>query len=261
MLNSIARQHNEIRQLLEEKGQEHRFEGIQVEVLNGVGEFLTPFKHASEDLEGDRYPTINSVLLWSHRLRRHCEPRCGDPLYMQHIRRCAGELLDEKMIISPIHKIATFLSPRFKTLKMLPPDESLAVQAEARRLTTALIPALQAQSTQSTSQENALKRCRMFLEWEDTPDLIEPDEIQRYMQSHFNLEECSENVLGFWGAHSHDFPLLSMLARAVLCVPATSASSERAFSSAGRVLEARRNRLNPGTVDSILFLHSASKQP
>ncbi|KAL2076580.1 hypothetical protein ACEWY4_027823 [Coilia grayii] len=234
MLNSIARQHNEIRQLLEEKGQEHRFEGIQVEVLNGVGEFLTPFKHASEDLEGDRYPTINSVLLWSHRLRRHCEPRCGDPLYMQHIRRRAGELLDEKMIISPIHKIATFLSPRFKTLKVYFHEKPF---------------------------KNALKRCRMFLEWEDTPDLIEPDEIQRYMQSHFNLEECSENVLGFWGAHSHDFPLLSMLARAVLCVPATSASSERAFSSAGRVLEARRNRLNPGTVDSILFLHSASKQP
>lgn len=159
MLNSIARQHNEIRQLLEEKGQEHRFEGIQVEVLNGVGEFLTPFKHASEDLEGDRYPTINSVLLWSHRLRRHCEPRCGDPLYMQHIRRRAGELLDEKMIISPIHKIATFLSPRFKTLKMLPPDESLAVQAEARRLTTALIPALQAQSTQSTSQGKLKPQC------------------------------------------------------------------------------------------------------
>ncbi|KAL2088094.1 hypothetical protein ACEWY4_016922 [Coilia grayii] len=253
MLNSIARQHNEIRQLLEEKGQEHRFEGIQVEVLNGVGEFFSPFKHASEDLEGDRYPTINSVLLWSHRLRRHCEPRCGDPLYMQHIRRCAGELLDEKMIISPIHKIATFLSPRFKTLKMLAPDESLAVQAEARRLTTALIPALQAQKCTEKAQN--------VPGMEDTPDLIEPDEIQRYMQSHFNLEECSENVLGFWGAHSHDFPLLSMLARAVLCVPATSASSERAFSSAGRVLEARRNRLNPGTVDSILFLHSASKQP
>ena len=40
MMNSIARQHSEIRRLLEEKGQEHRFDGIQVEVLNAVGEFL-----------------------------------------------------------------------------------------------------------------------------------------------------------------------------------------------------------------------------
>ena len=108
--------------------------------------------------------------------------------------------------------------------------------------------------------EDVLKRRRMFLEWEDTPDLIEPDEVQRYIQSHFSLEECNEDLLGFWRAHNHDFPLLSILARAVLCIPATSASSERAFSSAGRVLEARRNRLNPDTVDAILFLHSASKQ-
>ncbi len=46
-----------------------------------------------------------------------------------------------------------------------------------------------------------------------------------------------------------------------LCIPfpATSASSERTFSSAGRVLESRCNRLNPGTVDAILFLHSERK--
>ena len=68
MLHSIARQHGQIRALLQDKGQEHRIEGIQVEVLNTVGEFLTTFKHASVDMEGERYPTINSVLLWYHRL-------------------------------------------------------------------------------------------------------------------------------------------------------------------------------------------------
>ncbi|CAL8371929.1 unnamed protein product [Gadus morhua 'NCC'] len=134
---------------------------------------------------------------------------------MQHIRRRAGELLSEKLIISPIHKIAAFLSPHFKTLKMLSPDESLAVQVEARILTTALIPNLQVQSAQSTSQaadgtsatereeveENLLKKRRMFQEWEDTPDLIEADEIQRYMLSHLSLEDCTEDVLGFWRDH------------------------------------------------------------
>ncbi len=40
------------------------------------------------------------------------------------------------------------------------------------------------------------------------------------------------------------------MAQAVLCIPATSASSEHAFSSAGCVIEACQNRLNPETVDS-----------
>ena len=100
------------------------------------------------------------------------------------------------------------------------------------------------------------------MEWEDTPDLIEPDEIERYLNSHFSPEQCQDDgkaLLKFWHDQSSTFPRLSMLARAILCVPASSASSERAFSTAGRVLEARRNRLNPGTVDSILFLHSEGK--
>ena len=100
------------------------------------------------------------------------------------------------------------------------------------------------------------------MEWEDTPDLIEPDELERYMKTHFSAEQCRDDgkaLLKFWRNQSSTFPLLSMLARAVLCIPASSASSERAFSTAGRVLEARRNRLNPGTVDSILFLHSEAK--
>ena len=78
----------------------------------------------------------------------HCEPRCGDPLYMQHIRRRASNLLVNKMTISLMHKIATFLSPRFKSLKMLSSDDSLAVHAEVRRRTTDLIPVLQARAAQ-----------------------------------------------------------------------------------------------------------------
>ena len=49
--------------------------------------------------------------------------------------------------------------------------------------------------------ENLLKKRRMFQEWEDTPDLIEADEIQRYMLSHLSLEDCTEDVLGFWRDH------------------------------------------------------------
>ncbi|KAK5865251.1 hypothetical protein PBY51_016428 [Eleginops maclovinus] len=146
MLSSIAKQHREIRELLKEKGQEHRMERIQVEVLTTISEFLSLFRDASEDMEGDRYPTLNTVLLWRHRLGAHCEPRFQDPDYMRHIRSRASELLNEKFIITSTHKIATFLSPRFKSLKVLSHEENIAVQMEARALTTALIPTLQAQS-------------------------------------------------------------------------------------------------------------------
>lgn len=105
------------------------------------------------------------------------------------------------------------------------------------------------------------KRRRLFEEWEDTPEEIyqAQDELQRYVSHHFSPDDCHDDILVFWKKYQRDYPSLSMLAKAVLCIPATSASSERTFSSAGRVLESRRNRLNPETVDSILFLHSAAK--
>lgn len=138
MINSVAKQFRQIHELLEEKGQEQRMDGIQVEVLTTIGEFLCLFKDASEELEGDRYPTINSVLLWFNKLKAHCEPNCGDSEYIQYIRQRAGWLINEKFKVTTTHKIATFLTPRFKSLKMLHPDERLVVHAEARKLMTDL---------------------------------------------------------------------------------------------------------------------------
>ncbi|KAK7882730.1 hypothetical protein WMY93_028904 [Mugilogobius chulae] len=151
-------------------------EGIQLEVLNSLGEFLSVFKDASEELEGDRYPTINSVLLWYNKLKAHCEPRCGDPDYIQYIRDRALKLLQEKLSITTTHKIALFLTPRFKSLKMLHPDERQAVHAEARRLMTALTspqPYISAahsmsveglgNSSQEFSEEETLEAVRGFV--------------------------------------------------------------------------------------------------
>jgi len=42
----------------------------------------------------------------------------------------------------------------------------------------------------------------------------------------------------------------------VLSVPASSASSERVFSTAGTVLEKRRCQLSSSSVDDLIFLHS-----
>ncbi|KAH6925932.1 hypothetical protein HPB50_012298 [Hyalomma asiaticum] len=48
---------------------------------------------------------------------------------------------------------------------------------------------------------------------------------------------------------------LSFLAKKVLCIPSTSASSERNFSAAGYVLQDRRTCLKPESLDNLLFLH------
>jgi hAT family C-terminal dimerisation region len=68
------------------------------------------------------------------------------------------------------------------------------------------------------------------------------------------------NLLEYWESQSASWPRLSVLALGLLGVPASSTSSERTFSLAGRTLEDRRSQLSGDTVDGLLFLHGLQIQ-
>jgi len=51
--------------------------------------------------------------------------------------------------------------------------------------------------------------------------------------------------------------MLSQLALRILCIPATSAPSERVFSVAGLTIAKDRARLAPQTANELIFLHDA----
>jgi len=81
----------------------------------------------------------------------------------------------------------------------------------------------------------------------------ERNELSEYM----NLKVSKDtDLIQFWLDNKSVLPKLYTVACQVLCVPASSAASERVFSTAGRLLEKRRTNLSPGTVNSLLFLHS-----
>jgi hypothetical protein len=76
--------------------------------------------------------------------------------------------------------------------------------------------------------------------------------------------KLNENVdcLSFWKHNCKTYPIISQFARQVLCIPASSAASERVFSSAGNTISDKRNRLNADVVRDIIFLKdSISKVP
>ena len=59
----------------------------------------------------------------------------------------------------------------------------------------------------------------------------------------------------FWELKKDLYPTLFELAKKYLCIPATSAPSERVFSVASKIISKFRNRLHHDTVGSILFVH------
>ena len=68
------------------------------------------------------------------------------------------------------------------------------------------------------------------------------------------------NPAKWWKEDDSEFPLIAQIARRVLCMPATSAPSERIFSVAGLTISNARARLQGDIAGAQIFLHDAYPQ-
>lgn len=83
-------------------------------------------------------------------------------------------------------------------------------------------------------------------EFNNMPNVL--DEIVKILSYRSNLP-----ILEFWATRGDDFPILKLLAQRFLCIPATSASSERAFSQV-KLLDTRlRSRLDMEKISQMVM--------
>lgn len=79
------------------------------------------------------------------------------------------------------------------------------------------------------------------------------DDLEKWI----SLPSVSElQPLEFWSQYHSQFPVLAAMARDILAVPATSASSERVFSKARGFIPYQRNRLSPNKIAQQILLES-----
>jgi hypothetical protein len=57
------------------------------------------------------------------------------------------------------------------------------------------------------------------------------------------------NILTWWHEHKPTYPIMSILAKDVMSVPVSTVSSESCFTLTSRMIEERRRRLLPATVE------------
>ncbi|KAK3921660.1 Transposable element Hobo transposase [Frankliniella fusca] len=271
MLDSLLAVYDEVVTVLTKKGEADRLIGIQREELTWLAGFLQPFKVHTDHLQGDQYPTLPLVLLATDKLRKHCEPNAGDSYVQALLRERTGALVKDRLKPTMNQMVATFLWPKFRKLPMLEPEEREKVydhvRAELARMPRLAPPT---PPRPRPNEESPSKRPRLALdaEYDEYADL-EPaggsleDEVDAYLKDAPSTSIM--NLLSFWktqanpdpsSASTTKFPGLSKLAHRVLHKPATSAPSERAFSSAGFLIAERRTRLAADLIDDLLFLHS-----
>ena len=68
------------------------------------------------------------------------------------------------------------------------------------------------------------------------------------------------NILDWWKCHENVLPLLAKLAKRVLTVPASSAKSERVFSTGGNFVTAKRNSIGVKKVEDLIVIKENKTQ-
>lgn len=124
MLTSIQEQFENTLEILFNRNEDYRVADINREILKCVMYFLQPFKEISDLLEKEKHPTFQNVVLGYYTLQDHFStPISEEDNILLTLKKRAVSFLKNKLIIKLDHKIATFLNPKFKHLRMLNAQE------------------------------------------------------------------------------------------------------------------------------------------
>ena len=79
-------------------------------------------------------------------------------------------------------------------------------------------------------------------------------ELELYTNRENGVAPVDRDILGWWKENSSKFPMLSRLAKKILAIPASSATSERVFSTAGEICSERRTNLSVHNIEMLVYL-------
>lgn len=146
--------------------------------------------------------------------------------------------------------LAPFFDPRYKDLQ----HETLFNITQIERTAKDLLRKEEPTSSGSASTLPP-KTCAMdkFFNRTQCPVISLDMEWSRYRREEtIDVKECP---FKWWKEKEAKYPNISRMAKQFLCIPATSAESERSFSTAGNVVTAKRSSLKPSNVNTLVFLN------
>jgi len=121
------------------------------------------------------------------------------------------------------------------------------------------------QRPRQVSLDDAFASVGDFLEEGNLQDFAKPkeapkkdDDLARQFEHYLNflpdLSSADGDILAYWKAHEPSVPDVARLARRILSIPASSASSERLFSAAGRTITPQRTNLSAARAEQLIFV-------
>lgn len=248
-------------------------------MLESLNKALGPLFEFIDALSGERYVTISFLKPVLHLFNNEILSRKdGDTELTKAVKEGILKYLNEKYddhTTNNLLDMATLVDPRFKTAYTKEERVEFIKMRAAAELVD-MVGAAAPESAQTTAASSSTPAA------EDDQELPHPTkktkkslgsyfkkagqatthsqpsrasielELSMYLQA--SGPDSETNPLEWWKQHEMNFPLVARLAKKYLCIPATSSSSERAFSASGNIITCKRSCLKPNTVDQLVFL-------
>ena len=219
----------------------HNITPSEWKLVSGAVALLEPVRDTVEALEGEKEPTMDRVLERIYTM--HSGIGFGRELKRQIERR-----FPEKGTTKPLACMANYLSPKLKGIHLEESDKLEStkdlVEVEWNKMRAAddsLVSVVEEQpgeedgdiqlSPTSKLRKKVQARSQSTGVQQRRRDRIPPIRKEMIQFETFSLAKKDTSVLDWWKGHESILPILSKVAKKVLTVPASSAKSERVFST------------------------------
>lgn len=245
--------------------------------LQQIHAFLQVFAEYTDRLSKEVATTISEVLPALLVLSRHIESTIrliGADEFMRNAildlrndfqSRFSKFLLPNDVFFEPIYCVATYLELRYRKLLDLHGGKlRVAAESERRRILDLSHLSYDNMSISVNAGESGNYLKDLFAMTETVPQSSDSSQsvFERELSRFLLLLQLDRKScpLKYWLSLSEsDFPLMRAYALDVLCIPASSASVERAFSAAGKSKSGDRNSLSPLNLEREILIRCNAK--
>ena len=220
----------------------------------------------------EKHPTVSIVLPMLFKLKNHFTAHEDDSPFLKEIKDAVLKNLSlryQDPALSSFLEESSCLDPRTKNNKCLVGTDAWSRLKEklVEKMPKAQPVIVKQESAASSSESDGpppSKKCLLasLLDWDDEePEFLgitntNQEMAEKELAAYRNMSKLpfDKDPMGFWKEKCYELPYLTALAKQYLVLQATSVASERVFSTAGDIVSAERNCLQPEQVDALIFL-------
>ena len=235
---------------------------VQWTQMEELVNLLRPLQMATTVFCGDNYTPASIVrpLIWKI-VRHHMQPLPEESdlattfkTFVSAELKNRFKLIEEENFSNISARLtASFLDPRSKNLE----DESIETKKKVEEHVRNLLDAESINITSNAENNPKKPKSKTALEFLFDQPLHSLNDVESQFQAYLAEPQLRFDLdhLQWWKTRADKLPGLAILARKYLCIPATSASAERTFSTAGNIVTPKRNCLSPENINMLVFLY------